>query len=378
MLPQLSMSDNSVDSDSVESEGSGTQRDPDRDARIVDEKRKWQQNVQGAIKNLGLLEGTNYNDIHVATQIMYRGRQWAETDLRQIVWFLPLSQDDPIMSAIATLYLYSSRTTGYMDSYIELCFDNCETEEQLGDILVSATNMLIYLAAAVIRSKSNEHNEYLHINTKEGAILEFAEQAEQSTQSTQASKRKRDPDWIRHNEWIKISTTFENGNAENVTRDLANVKTVENGTKQTTWRSLSGSNVPWVHRMSLVEWDGDESVVRTAHNLIRQRYRRQKKAEMENNMVKAATERVLRVLQRALITAVAKKMKNKEEQWINNENNKKEEEEQRIVLPRAERWWVKYSYTRRNTRSIKIAKLDDSRKKAEKSEIKSKGDFCIK
>ena len=110
MLPQLSMSDNSVDY-SVDSEGSV---DPEREARIVDEKSKWQQNIQGAIKNLGLLEGTNYNDIHIATKIMYGGRKWAETDKRQIVWFLPLSQDDPNMSAIATLYLYSSRTTEWI------------------------------------------------------------------------------------------------------------------------------------------------------------------------------------------------------------------------------------------------------------------------
>ena len=186
------------------------------------------------------------------------------------------------------------------------------------------------------------------------------------SRQNRASKRKRDDrddEWLtKLDEWIKIRTTFENaedGNEKNVTKDLRSVK---NAHKAETWLTLSGLDVPRMDQMQLEKWDGTgavRDVVTSARDFIRKRSGREDKEDM----VRETAERVTRVLQRALWTAVEKVT----EEALNDDGDTYVHTYTRskVVLPRAEPWWVKYAYTCHNARSIKIAKLVNLAKKAE-------------
>jgi hypothetical protein len=157
----INSSDSEVPVIQMDSDSSGSEYE----AEALQCWRMWETKVHGAIEALGLDTLTTSEDMRRAEMILILdSTDSTEREQRPqfMPWCLPLNMEEPIMSAIATLYLYDTpNATDAMRVYIHHCVRH--GGEHKMQVLLSEPTMLQHLSGILpLEYHLHLQNSYQH------------------------------------------------------------------------------------------------------------------------------------------------------------------------------------------------------------------------
>ena len=187
--------------------------------------RMWETKVHGAIEALGLDTLTTSEDMRRAEMILIRdSTDSTEREQRPqfMPWCLPLNMEEPIMSAIATLYLYDTpNATDAMRVYIHHCVRH--GGEHKMQVLLSEPTMLQHLSGILpLEYHLHLQNSYTHINipgNNLGTCLEY--EVDKDVESASDEKKT----------WLTFFGAHKRNDAQYVNGLKKDLRSVANHTK---------------------------------------------------------------------------------------------------------------------------------------------------